>query len=799
MSKKEGLFIGILLILTGILYINTLSPSVMIKGDDELIAGYPFKNFEKESILKEHQFPLWNPYIFGGLPFVDAIHGDIFYWTAWLRLVLPIHTTMVLHYIVQIILAGFFTYLFLKSLGLRKKIAAIGGIAYAFTGWIVSMTFAGHSAKVTVASFLPFVLYFLNIGIENKKIVYFLLAGLGIGLGLLVPHVQLVYYLLMISFLFTIWKLFFLWKDEKTFKEVLKLFVFFWIAVGVGFLISAVQILPGYSYIPFSPRAGAGRGYEFAVSWSLPPLEIIDWINPNFSGILENYWGLNAFKQHTEYFGIIILFFAIAGMIMRWKNRNVRFFTLYTIFGLLMALGGHTPFYRIPYHLFPMISKFRAPALIFFTVSFSFVVLAAYGIGAISNKIRRKEEKKFKYFGYIFLGFLIILLLFVLTKDGFTGAIGNIIRPLIEKSYGSQMANQKIMLLENNYGNIVKGVFTALIFTSIIFILSLFYIKKKLNEKLFYGALGFLIFVDLYIIDKNFIRTVEEPSSYYAKDEVVRVLEKDNTLYRVFPLYYREDDYLMLYKIQSLGGYHGNQLRRYQEFIGAPHTIMFRDFENLFYNNFLNLLNTKYIVVPILPSKIDRYPPNIQIILLKLKKFLSNPSFEKLFTGRKFEIYRNNQNLPRAFMVYNFEVISEDSLILERLKSSEFDPSKTVILEKPPQVKPKITEDIKWRIKIIRYLPNKIEIEAETEVPGFLVLSENWYPFWKVKIDGKEKEVYRAYYTLRAVELSKGKHRIIFYFDSFYFNYGKWITLFSLVGIILYACIEGLKIKRKRS
>jgi len=109
----------------------------------------------------------------------------------------------------------------------------------------------------------------------------------------------------------------------------------------------------------------------------LPRAELFDLFNPRFSGILGNYWGANAFKQHSEYFGIIILALAIVGIILAWRRRETKFFAGFGLFAILMALGGNTPFYRIPYTIFPMLNSFRAPAMIFFTVSFSSVVLAA--------------------------------------------------------------------------------------------------------------------------------------------------------------------------------------------------------------------------------------------------------------------------------------------------------------------------------------------------------------------------------------------------------------------------------------
>jgi hypothetical protein len=46
---------------------------------DQYLAGFQFRDFAAQSLKDGHGFPMWNPFIQGGLPFVAAMHGDIFY------------------------------------------------------------------------------------------------------------------------------------------------------------------------------------------------------------------------------------------------------------------------------------------------------------------------------------------------------------------------------------------------------------------------------------------------------------------------------------------------------------------------------------------------------------------------------------------------------------------------------------------------------------------------------------------------------------------------------------------------
>src|SRR5206468_11375802 len=38
-------------------------------GSDQFFAGYPFRAFAAQSLQSAHGIPLWNPYLFGGVPY----------------------------------------------------------------------------------------------------------------------------------------------------------------------------------------------------------------------------------------------------------------------------------------------------------------------------------------------------------------------------------------------------------------------------------------------------------------------------------------------------------------------------------------------------------------------------------------------------------------------------------------------------------------------------------------------------------------------------------------------------------
>ena len=117
-----------------------------------------------------------------------------------------------------------------------------------------------------------------------------------------------------------------------------------------------------------------------------------------------------------------------------------------------------------------------------------------------------------------------------------------------------------------------------------------------------------------------------------------------------------------------------------------------------------------------------------------------------------------------------------------------------------------ITGDITYshidssRESVIESLTNTkkgINIIADFQSPGFLVLAENWVPYWKAYVDGKSVTIHRAYGTFMCVECPEGKHEINFTFQSPPYDIGKKLTFASLVFIIVSLMVTGVSYKVK--
>src|SRR3989442_3353232 len=115
---------------------------------DQYAAGYAFRAWGAEWWHRLGHVPLWNPELFGGLPFVAAGHGDIFYPTSFLRLVLPVETVVNLGFVLHYILAGLFTYWLLRRLHVSWTGSVIGGLPYQLSGPTAAFPSPGGDGEV---------------------------------------------------------------------------------------------------------------------------------------------------------------------------------------------------------------------------------------------------------------------------------------------------------------------------------------------------------------------------------------------------------------------------------------------------------------------------------------------------------------------------------------------------------------------------------------------------------------------------------------------------------------------------
>ncbi len=790
----DKIIIILLLILPLIYFASFLNPDKMIAGSDYVIGAYPFEKWTAE----QKEMPLWYPHVFGGIPVLGSPVGGPLSPLSQLKEIIPPQVVLALTFIVFFFMAGLGMYLYLKEIGLSKYTAAIGAVIYQFIGNLATTPAAGHAGRATSVAMLPLMLFFVHRALKSKKLMYFMLTALATAFAFYEGHFQITYYGLLFILGYVIYYLI-IHRKENSKKDLIKICGYSLCVIAIICLLMAAVWLPVLGGLGTVAR-GVERGYEYSTSWSVPPLEIIDLVVPTYSGLLDNYWGFNHFKVHLEYFGLLAIIFTIFAIILYWKKPYVRFYTLKIVVVLLVVLGAYTPFFRIFYTIIPGFKLFRAPSLAFYLISFGFIVLGSIGFENIFVKKREQKEnvlfrKKFYIIGGVLLAVLVVTgLICAAGRDSITQSMQESLHPRFISELGPRMAEAKLTKISTNFTDFINGIWRSLIFLVVILVMVFLSIKQRIKIWIFAVAAMTITLIDQLPLVAKYLPTSPGPKIYYAADDVVRFINKDKGVFRVFPTPWYEhttDLYLLYHNIQSAGGYIANPMQRYQEFIGAGTSVMFNPLNLIQYPKFLDMLNIKYIIAPNLPDDISRYDMQSQRAIMEIKDYLSR--FNLKFMARRYSVYENENALPRAYVVSDYQIL-EKSEILDVLKTNEFVPRQRVVIEEDPGIPHPEEEFVLVEAKITEYSANKITCVAESPYPGFLVLTDNWHPDWKVFVDGEEKKLYQANYTFRAVYITAGKHEVVFAYISPYFNVGRIISVIALV-LSVGLCVLTIRLK----
>ena len=737
---------------------------------DQYVAGYAFREFAASTLRATGQFPLWNPYLFGGMPYIAAMHGDIFYPTFLLRMVLPTDVAMTWGFIIHVFLSGLFTFGFLRAIGYSFYGSLVGGIAYMMSGQIASYVSPGHDGKLFVSALFPLALWMLYRGIRGGKSWSWGAFALIIGLCVLSPHPQLLQYTLLACGAYALFLSFATLDGVSLPRAVaIRRLAAALGAVVVGLAIGAVQYLPVREYVAWSPRAGGLADYRVATSYAWNPEELLNVYLPQFSGMLDNYWGRNIIHLHSDYVGVVVLILAGAafiGLRSDPRKKHIVFWSAALLVSLLWSLGSSTPFYQIPYAIIPGTKYFRAPATIFFVGTLAIALLAATGA---ERFLQRRVSSRY-LIGWLIFAAVIALLASV-------GALMSVAESFVdERLFDRVLANRS---------DLIVGAWRSFFFVAVTVGLGVTFLRGKVSGKAAVWALAAVMTIDLWSIERLYWMFMPRASVIYASDPVIEALKSEPRPARViaFPVQptperdvFLTGDALMTHRVRQVLGYHGNQIGRYNDIIGTN-----SEDNRLFSPNALQLTNTRYILtnIPELP-----FIGNTTLV----KGPVRNASGDTVY------LYRLNAENPYSW-VTPVAVKAPDDQVLATLlnprfelkRAALFDSSANVTVSQGVQTLPPalgITTSVR------HYEPGKVSIDLSAPAPqgSSLVVSENYYPGWTATVDGKPARLGRADYSLIGVELPSGARSVELNFTSPAYQRGKVITWIAIaIGLLMLA------------
>lgn len=768
--------------LTGRILFNTRS--------DQYTLGYAFRNFAEQSFRNGQGIPEWSPYLQGGLPYIGAMHGDIFYPTFWLRLAIGTAEGITWSFIIHLFLAGLFTYLFLRAWRLAFAAALIGGLAYMLSGSIAGYASPGHDGKLYVSTLLPLGLFFLTRGIRDGRNWAWPAFAIVVGLAMLSPHPQLLQYLLLVSGSFS------LYLALATHDGIGKLPAALAIrrigfaagAVALGLFIAAIQYVPVMKYTPWSPRS-AGHDWDTATSYSFPIEETLNAYLPQFSGILEQYWGRNLIHFHSDYFGVVVLVLMGAAFGAGLLKSFKRFWIVTAIISLIWAWGGNTPLYHL-IMLVPYTKYLRAPSTMIYVTAFAVAVLAAIGTQrVIRGLVSRKYAPAWAIGAGLFALFISIGGYGMLTSL----VLGGIPDQAIQ-TYG--FADRA----EANQSSAVLGAWRSFLFVGLAAALLWAYRERRIALKPATLGLAALLLVDLWSIERRYWQFMPPAEQTFASDPAIDSIKADiartgpgRALVLGMTENARNDTYfrkraLMNHLLRSVEGEQGNELRIYREMMEAD--VHLRP-------TFWRHENVRYL-----------YSDAGEETFAQAAAQMGVPPFTKLAgpvpnaNGSTVYAYRMGMPNPYAW-VAGSAVRAEPEQVLPTILDPRFEPSVAAIVDTGAAIQGGPTTGLSRsdnQATVKSYEPGRVSIELASPAAAgsILVLSENYYPGWSATSGTSQLPVSRVNYNLIGVALSAGTQRVELSFADEAYARGKVITFVALALATL-LLIAGVVVDRRRA
>jgi len=753
---------------------------------------------------ENHKEPYWTDAAFGGMPayqvstyfphdFIKKIDDIIRF--------LPRPADYLFLYFL-----GFF--ILMRVLKVDWRLAIFGSIAFGFSTYLIVILGVGHNAKAHAIGYFPLVLAGVLLVFQRRFLWGFVLTTLASALEISAGHVQMTYYLFFVLFILGISEFLVALREKQMLlfsKAVFVLLVSAMLAIGMN----ANHLLPTREYAKESTRSkseltinpdgssrentgGLDRNYITEYSYGIA--ESFNLFIPRFTGggNAENlgkdsetfrflkekigyseakdfsahaptYWGAQPIVAAPAYIGAVFIFLFILSFFLL-SNKSKSWLVGSIVLALLLSWGKNLNFltnFFIDY--VPMYDKFRAVSSIQVILELGIPILAMLALHQFifNEKLEVKRKEKALLYATIIAGGLALFFVIVGTQwFSFESVMDAEYDKMIPGFTDALIQDRKSIFIDDSVRTLILVLFTAGILWA--------FVKNKLNTIYVIVIVGLLMVFDMvfvakkYVNNDDFVRASKVESPFEPTDVDKAILE-DKSHYRVAnftvnPL----NDASTSYFHKSIGGYHAAKPLRYQELF---------EYQIATKSNYevLNMLNTKYIIGANKQSEIQVE--------------LNDSAYGNAWFVNEI-IWAKNAN--------------EEIMGLDSLKNN-----KAVVNEKYRAIIPKNNwvVDSTAAITLEKYQPNELIYKSSSHLPQVALFSEMYYPNgWKATIDGKEFEIFRANYVLRALYIPAGTHQIVFKFEPEVIQQGGSISLISFIAFLVsiglaFGYVKYIKIK----
>jgi len=755
--------------------------------------------------------PLWTNSMFGGMPLytigIPESNNLLGYFQAFI-------TTVLAKPVYFFFLAMTCFYILMSVMRVERWAGVIGAIAYAYI-YNAVLVAAGHETKVFAIAYLPAVLAGLILIYRGKWLTGGALQGIALAMMVSSNHFQIMYYAFFLILFYVIGKFIITLREKGNVSK-------FFISSAIAAVVAAIAVGPSMGYIlttreyakvtmrggeseltinhdPNKKKGGLDKDYAF--QWSSGVGESLTLMIPYLYGgssgepsekapetesltggqypQLPLYWGGQSLGiAGPQYFGAVICFLFVLGLFVI-RSPHKWWIAAMCALAIMMSWGDH--FKAFNYFLFdnlPMYNKFRVPTIILSIPQLLFPLLGMWGLSEIAKgKVAGAELwKKVKMAGGITAGICVLV-----------GLGGGMFFDYSNPAIDAQLPEQLLKTLKEDRANLAtKSALTSATYILLAAGLIWAFYKQKINKNFLLGGVGLLVVVDLLSVASNYLNedNYQDASEYenvFQPRPVDQQILQDKSYYRVLDLSRNVyNDAAQAYFHKAIGGYSPAKMEIYQDLIdmqmGGVHS------QGKFNAEVLNMLNAKYIIF--------QPPQQPQPVFQPNPTALGNAWFVNEVRWAK--------TADEVMQLLNAPALGDTTVV-----PNAFNPRTTAIIRESYQ--PKLAnyqfgKDSAASIQLTKYGLNDLSYVSNNSRDGLAVFSDIYYPHgWEAYVDGKEVEILRANYVLRAIKIPAGQHKIEFHFRPQSFATGNTIALISsivLLGLVLagiYMAVKGGK------
>lgn len=668
-------------------------------------------------------------------------------------------------------------YVCLSMMGVSPLLSLLGAVAFGLGSYNIIIIEAGHITKAYAISMMAPILVGMLLTIRKKYLLGGILFSFALGLQIAFNHIQITYYTAIAGVVLGITYAVYAIKD-KWIKQFLTSVGVLLLGCAMALTINSRHLFVNQQYAEYTMRGGSeisvtpedlykdgepksiagktsGLDIDYAYSWSYGKGETFTLLVPGMYGggsgetvskdseFYKNfrqtqaplYWGDQPFTSGPVYFGAIIVFLFVLGLIIV-KGPERWWILIATLLSIIMAWGKNfAAFNEFLFEYLPMYNKFRTPSMSLVIANVTTVLMAILALKTILNKeVAQKQLQKALYISAGITGGLCLLFIIFAGSFSYSGLSDM----QMAAQYGNQWQAIQDILVSDRKDLLVSDSMRSLILILLAAAtIWLFNNNKLKNQNWVVVAIVALTLFDLWGVDKRYLNdnnfvnknkiTLQPTQDDLIIDEYARINgDKD---YRVFNVAVNtfNDSYPSAFHHQ-IGGYHAAKLRRYQDLIDF---YLSRHINT----DVLNMLNARYFVVP---------------------------------NGQGgTAVQRNVAALGNAWFVDNYRLVDDPNA--EILALNDFDPAQTAIVNKEFAellAGKDLTRDSNSVIEPVHqqpYNPDYLQYKSKTTKDQLAVFSEIYYkPDWIAYIDGERAEYIRVNYVLRAMVVPAGEHTIEF-------------------------------------